>query len=329
MKLDYTQALNRVAQIQGAWLIHGGEPLLEQNLLSALRQYWQQQNIERQRFDLQSVADWKQIFSALDSLSLFSTQLAIEVHGNIKPDAQSLKLLKSFLQNPQDNILVIVFPKQENQSLKSAFFQNIEANGHLIHLTAYSRHDQQRILQLEANKIGIQLTEQAWQWLLYHHENNLLSARNSLLSIADSCNDHSKIDVSELEQNLNDQSRYSTFDLGDACLKADLHQAVKILNFLLESGEAPPLIFWVLQREMRLLLQLYEQPHNALQLGIWKNKLALYQNALKRFSPAQLITWSALLLRTDSAIKGIGKENAKNLLLQLVCSLCGQQLLTH
>lgn len=326
MKLDYQQALKRVTQAQGAWLIHGNEPLLEQNILTAFRQHWQQQDIERQRFDLQNNADWKHIFSALNSLSLFSQKLAIEVHGNIKPDASALKQLKLFLQNPQDNFLLMVFPKQENQSLKSAFFQTIDANATLVALHAYNKSDQQKILEIEADKIGIHLTTQAWQWLIYHHENNLLSARNSLMNVADSCPEKKQIDIQDLEQSLHDQSRFSTFDLGDACLKGDISQAIKILNFLLESGEAASLIFWVLNKEMRLLLQLFEQPHNALQLGIWKTKLSLYQSALRRLQPQQLLTWTQLLLRTDNAIKGVSQENEADLLLQLVCALCGKNL---
>ncbi len=329
MKLDYQQALSRVTEAQGAWLVHGGEPLLEQNLLSAFREHWQSQGIERQRFELQNVQDWKQVFTALNSLSLFSSQLAIEVHGNIKPDAQSLKLLKSYLQDPMDNFLLIVFPKQESQSLKSAFFQAIEANAAVVALSAYGAQQQQRILQIEAEKIGIRLTIQAWQWLIFHHENNLLSARNTLLGLADSFAGVDQIDVPELEQSVQDQSRFSTFDLGDACLKGDLAQAVKILNFLIESGEALQLIFWVLQKEMRLILQLFEQPQNALQLGIWKNKLSLYQNALRRFTPQQLLRWSDLLLRTDQAIKGLGDENPDDLLLQLVCALSGKKIFEH
>ena len=97
MKLDYLQALKRVDAARGAWVLHGQEPLLEQNLIDAFRSSWQKQDIERQRYDISSVADWKTVFNALNSLSLFSTQLAIEVHGNIKPDASGLKLLKSLL----------------------------------------------------------------------------------------------------------------------------------------------------------------------------------------------------------------------------------------
>lgn len=35
MKLDYLQALKRVSDARGAWVLHGQEPLLEQNLMDA------------------------------------------------------------------------------------------------------------------------------------------------------------------------------------------------------------------------------------------------------------------------------------------------------
>ena len=94
MKLDYLQALKRVNEARGAWVLHGQEPLLEQNLVDAFRSSWRRE-VERQRYDISSASDWKNVFNALNSLSLFSSQLAIEVHGNIKPDASGLKLLKT------------------------------------------------------------------------------------------------------------------------------------------------------------------------------------------------------------------------------------------
>ena len=45
MKLDYVQALKRVNEARGAWIIHGQEPLLEQNLLDTFRKAWQQQEV--------------------------------------------------------------------------------------------------------------------------------------------------------------------------------------------------------------------------------------------------------------------------------------------
>ena len=328
MKLDYLQALKRIDSARGAWVLHGQEPLLEQNLLDAFRQHWQAQGIERQRYDLGNVSDWKTVFNALNSLSLFATQLAIEVHGNIKPDASALKQLESYLLqgDSNENILVIVMPKQDSASLKTKFFQAIDANGTVVALTANYAKDRQQILAVEADKLGLKLAQDAWAWIEQHHEHNLLAAKNSLMRVGDTFADVEVIGITELQACLQDQSRYSTFDLSDAMLQGNLAQSIKILQYLIASGEAMTLILWSVSKEMRLLMQLFEQPHNALQLGIWKTKVALYQQALRRLNPQDFLTWPALLLRIDAAIKGLGHETPEDLLQQAIALVCGRRL---
>lgn len=326
MKLDYVQALKRITEARGAWVIHGQEPLLEQNLLDAFRKSWQQHEVERQRYDISSVNDWKNVFNALNSLSLFSQQLAIEVHGNIKPDANGLKLLKNYIQHNEHNLLLIVLPKQDSSSLKSAFFQVVEANGVVVSLTATYPQDRQKILNLEAEKLGIQLDHDAWQWLMQHHEHNLLAAKNSLMRVADTFPDIKQIQIEQLYACLQDQSRYTTYDLSDALVAGNLAQSIKIYQYLIAAGEPDSLILWTLNKEMRLLMQLFEQPHNAIQIGIWKTKVSQYQQALRRLNPRQFLLWPELLLRIDAAIKGMSKENSEHLMLQAVGELCGNRL---
>lgn len=326
MKIDYLQAIKRISQAKGVWLLHGDEPLLQQNLLDTFRCDWNQHEVERQRFDLTSVSDWKLVFNALDSLSLFSQQLAVEVHGNIKPDKQSLQLLTQFLQHNQDNILVIVLPKQESAFLKSAFYQLIESNGVVVPLQVTFAKDQHAILQYEADKLGVKLNHDAWDWLLQHHEHNLLSARNSLIRVCDTFPDVQFLEVSHLLSCLQDQSRYSIYDLSDHMIKGDLTSCIKIFHYLIESDEPLTLILWSISKEVRLLMQLYENPHNALQLGIWKNKITLYQQAVKRLTPANFLQFPDLLLRTDRAIKGLSTENPRLLCVQIITLICGQQL---
>ena len=280
MKLDYLQALKRVNEARGAWVLHGQEPLLEQNLVDAFRSSWQSREVERQRYDISSASDWKNVFNALNSLSLFSSQLAIEVHGNIKPDASGLKLLKSYLQQDSDNLLLVVMPKQDASSLKSSFFQTIDANGVNVSLVANYPKDRQQILGIEAEKLGIKLANDAWQWLEQHHEHNLLAAKNSLMRVADTFAEVDIIQIDHLYACLQDQSRYSTYDLSDALLNGNLAQSIKIFQYLIASGEPMSLILWSISKEMRLLMQLFEQPQNALQIGIWKTKVSLYQQAL-------------------------------------------------
>ncbi|MEN8427271.1 DNA polymerase III subunit delta [Acinetobacter schindleri] len=326
MKLDYLQALKRVSDARGVWVLHGQEPLLEQNLMDAFRASWQQREVERQRYDVSSVSDWKNVFNALNSLSLFSTQLAVEVHGNIKPDASGIKLLKSYLQQDSDNLLLIIMPKQDSSSLKSSFFQVMDANGVNVSLTANYPRDRQQILSVEAEKLGIKLANDAWVWLEQHHEHNLLAAKNSLMRVSDTFAEIDVIQVDHLYACLQDQSRYSTYDLSDALLNGNLAQSIKIFQYLIASGEPLSLILWSISKEMRLLMQLFEQPQNALQIGIWKTKVSLYQQALRRLSPQTFLAWPALLLRIDASIKGLGHENPEHLVQQAIASMCGKTL---
>lgn len=326
MKLDYLQALKRIDEARGAWVLHGQEPLLEQNLIDAFRASWQKQEIERQRFDITSVSDWKTVFNALNSLSLFSSQLAIEVHGNIKPDANGLKELKSYLQHNEHNLLLVVMPKQDASSLKTAFFQTIDANGVNVALTANYAKDRQQILAVEAQKLGIKLANDAWQWVEQHHEHNLLAAKNSLMRVSDTFADVDIIQIDHLYSCLQDQSRYTTYDLNDAMLQGNLAQSIKIFQYLIASGEPMSLILWSISKDMRLLMALFEQPQNALQLGIWKTKVSLYQQALRRLNPNVFLAWPTLLLRIDASIKGLGHENPEHLVQQAIASLCGRSL---
>lgn len=326
MKLDYLQALKRVNEARGAWVLHGQEPLLEQNLLDVFRASWVSQEIERQRYEINSVSDWKNVFNALNSLSLFSNQLAIEAHGNIKPDANGLKELKNYLQHNEQNLLLVVMPKQDSSSLKSSFFQTIDANGVNVALTANYPKDRQQILAVEADKLGIKLANDAWQWLEQHHEHNLLAAKNSLMRVSDTFADVEIIQIEHLYSCLQDQSRYTTYDLNDTLLQGNLAQAFKIYQYLIASGEPLSLLLWSISKEMRLLMQLFEQPQNALQIGIWKTKINLYQQALRRLNPQNFLTWPTLLLRIDASIKGLGHENPEHLMQQAIAQLCGQPL---
>ena len=146
------------------------------------------------------------------------------------------------------------------------------------------------------------------------------------MRVRDTFADAEIIQIDHLHACLQDQSRYSTFDLSDALLAGNLAQSIKMFQYLIASGEPSSLILWSISKEMRLLMQLFEQPHNALQLGIWKTKVSAYQQALRRLNPQEFLTWPSLLLRIDSSIKGLGHENPEHLIQQAIASLCGKTL---
>jgi len=148
------------------------------------------------------------------------------------------------------------------------------------------------------------------------------------MRVADTFAEVDIIQIDHLYACLQDQSRYNTYDLSDALLNGNLAQSIKIFQYLIASGEPMSLILWSISKEMRLLMQLFEQPQNALQIGIWKTKVSLYQQALRRLSPQRFLSWPQLLIRIDAAIKGMSRENPEHLILQAIAEMCGQSLFT-
>ena len=328
MKADYQSARKRIQNMKGAWLLHGDEPLLAQSLLDECRQQWQTLDVERHRVDLTSASDWREALAQLDNLSLFSSTIALEIHGTHKPDAAGMLALERYMQHQGDNILIIVMPKQDAAGQKTKFFQLLDANGLVVSLSIQNEQERLKFLNAQAENLQVQLTPAAWTTLLSQTENNLLAAQQALIRLSFLTESNTTIDIEQLLPALSDQSRYSLFDLSDAALQGDVERTVRVLNYLFESGEAESLILWTISREMRLLIQLLDQPHpvNYQALGIWSNRQSLYQKAMKRIKRQHTTHWLDLLLRCDQAIKGIGVENTQNLLLQASVSLAGIQL---
>jgi DNA polymerase-3 subunit delta len=328
MKADYQSAKQRIPTMKGAWLLHGDEPLLAQSLLDQCRQQWLELGIERHRVDLTSTSEWREALGQLDNLSLFSNTMALEIHGSHKPDAAGMLALERYMQHQCNNILIINMPKQDTAGQKTKFFQLLDANGLVVSLAIQNDKERQIFLNTQAEKLNLQLTLAAWTTLLTQTENNLLAAQQALIRLSFLTDPDTIVDFEQLLPALSDQSRYSLFDLSDAALQGNLERTVRILNYLLESGEAESLILWTISKEMRLLIQLIDQPNqvNYQALGIWTNRQSLYQKALRRIKREQTTCWLDLLLRCDQAIKGIGVESAHNLLLQASVGLAGIQL---
>lgn len=366
MKLDFLQAMQRLPQASGLWLLHGDEPLLGQLLLESLRQQARAQGWDRQRLDIASAADWRQVLDCFGHLSLFGGRQVVEAHGHAKPDAAGLAALTRWLGDSGDGLLVVNLPRQDSAALKGRLFQLAEANGTVVNLTIQHERQRQQILQQQADQLDLQLDQAGWQLLHQQTENNLLAAWQTLqrlhhLLVTDGQADvtaqadtgtqpvtgiqaninaqagadaqtgastRSKtVTLDQLNEGLLRQSRFTVFDLADTALQGKPQRSVSILRQLLQTGEPPSLILWALAREMNLLLQLAAQPDAAQSLGIWSSRISTYRAALRRLDLAQMSSWPGQLLQADRAIKGDAVFAIEDMLLQLVLALCGHSLL--
>lgn len=327
MKTDYKGALAQIGKRDGLWLLHGDEPLLAQMIIDQARAHWQKNGVERHRLDLNSPKDWQEALGLLDNLSLFASNTAVELHGQHKPEPKVLEQLIAFMHAPAGNLLLVNMPKQDSAAQKTKFFKAVEQDGVVANLVLYQDRDRQAVLATIAKQLQLNLTADAWSMLLEHSQNNLLAAHQVLLRLQLGLPDPTQaVDVNILQPTLSEQSRFSTFDLADAMLQGQRGRMVQILRFLQESDEPASLVLWTLNKEMKTLIQLAENPQAAQQLGIWPSRLPMYQGALRRLSPTQMHDWPDLLRRCDEAIKGVSGEVAWDVLLQTALAGTGVRL---
>ena len=349
----YPKLLQPSVSVAGLWLAHGDEPLLSQWLIDALRPHWRAQNYAIKRIELISVKSWHEVLSELGSQSLFDDASAVIVTGNHKPDKAVIAELERFAVEAQtgahSHSVLWLTPKQDKRSQSSKWFTPFAQYGNVIDCNLYNEQQRQQLLQIQAQKFGLRLSQEAWQLLMSHTEHHLLSAYQTLwrlsylfapqLAVSNSDNNEDNdqsnnftqsvnnvaLDIKDLQAALVSDAQFSVFDLSDAMLAGNSTQVAKIMFQLKATDEPTTLVLWAISKDMRQIIQLMDgQDPQA--LGIWRSKQGLYQQACRRQSKSQTTEWPALLYRCDQAIKGLIRQPAWELLLQAALELAGKRL---
>lgn len=327
--------------LSGLWLAHGDEPLLHQWLIDAMRSTWRTQSLMTKRVDLLSPKSWQDVLSELNSLSLFDDATAVVVTGNHKPDKYTQDELEAFALESQsgnnDNCLLWLTAKIDKRGQSSKWFVPFAKLGNVIDCNLYNENQRQQLLSIHANRFGLNLTSDAWQFLMLQTEHHLLSAYQALWRLSylfadkisqitpDTPTNLVDVDVEALQNALVSDAQYSVFDLSDAMLAGNTAQVIKIVEQLRATDEPTPLVLWAINKDMRLIMQLMDG-QDPQSIGIWRNKQSLFQNACRRHSPHSTADWSDILYQCDKAVKGVIRQPAWELILQAALRVTGVKL---
>lgn len=311
--------------IKGLWLIHGDEPLISQWLIDACRPHWSAHAQRVVRMELTSPKSWQTVLSELSALDLFGDNIALIVSGKHKPDTKELDALARFANDCQQgqthNHLLWCLPKQDKKSLTTQAIKLFDTHGQLIDANLYNEHTRLDVLRAQASLLGLSLTPEAWQLLMTDTENSLLTAHQTLWRLSYLYPPQTTIDPKALAQSLVEGREFDVFALSDAILMADAPKVLHILAHLRHTDTAPSLVLWALNKDARLILQL-QAGKDPKELGIWQNKLHLYQHACQRTQKTNW-HWITDIYEIDKAIKGLGNNTAWQQIEKLAIAMCG------
>lgn len=343
MKLKPEQLARQLAKQPPPLLwLAGDEPLLMQESADLVRRYCREKQFgEREVFHVERGFNWDMFLQAGSNMSLFGERKLIELRlASAKPDDAAKKALQAYLDDANPDFLVLVSsPRLEAATLKTKWFQAIEAKSVLVQIWPINHDGLAEWLQQRLLREKISADAEALQILVDRTEGNLLAAvqeieKLKLLSNAE-LDAEIHLDANTVLQTVADNSRYTAFAAVDAALEGNAARAQKVLTGLRAEGVASQVILGAVSRELHALLPMVEkreqgQGVNAIlqSARVWFNRKRAVGSALQRLSSDTV--WQLLdqARRVDQAGKGMLNANPWDELSMLLLVLAGKPVAT-
>jgi len=318
MRLRPEQLDKHLAQgLAPAYLISGDETLLVQECADAIRAAARKQGFsERQVFHVEGNFDWSPIANELSALSLFAERKLLELRmPSGKPGDTGSKLLEAFCNDPApDTVLLIQCNKLDSSTTRAKWHKAIEEKGVTVPIWPIELTQLPRWIEQRLRSANLTATPEAIALLADRVQGNLLAAAQEIEKLR-LYSDGSPIDADLVAQAVADNARFDPFGLADQALAGQTAACLRALAGLRGEGVEPPVILWVLSKELRALYRCAEQIDQGLSIeramsaaGVWERRKPLMQAALKRLSLPQLTSLLVLCNRIDAAVKGSGDD---------------------
>ncbi|MDF2868365.1 MAG: holA [Gammaproteobacteria bacterium] len=329
MQLNYERLLAHLQQnLAPIYLIQGDEPLLVQEACIAIRNQAKQLHFTEQiRLTIDPQFNWHTFTSQLQNFSLFNEQQLIELQLTANLNPEGARLLYEYAQQPsQDKTLVILSHKLTSAQLQSTWCRAIEKHGVIVSIWPITQAQMPGWLKQRLTSLGLKMTSEGLQLLADFCEGNLLAAQQ-LIEKIQLLASQDPIPLATIQQLINDDARFTVFDLIDTCLQGNAKQTLRIVNKLQVEEAEPALIVWSLARELRALINIAEQVKQGktLSAALATQSANSKRNALlnKALQNTSLTLWYRLLMQTaelDKIIKGAAIGN----IWQAIRALCLQ-----
>lgn len=309
--------------VQPIFLLYGEEPLFLRDATSGLKQRLQAVGYQAgDTFEVDSNFDWQSLKMETQSASLFSdTRFIVLNMPKGSPGKEGAEFFQFWAKQSQPNpevCLVVLCEKLDARQTKAKWMQAIESCGVVVQAKSVPTQEVPNWIHQRAQLNGLQLTPEAANLLAERTEGNLLAADQELIKLSLLLSDANQpagqiaqVDAQQITERVVDQAHYQLFALSSSILTGRLENSLHRLQRLQQEGIEPPIILWLLTKELRVLLELQTLTGRmnfaqaCKQLRIWSSQQAEYGQALKRASLSVLQQGLQQALQIDRKIKGI------------------------
>ena len=329
MQLALNQLDNHLAKgLRSLYVLHGDEPLLQQEAMDAIRAAARQQGYtERSSYTVAGAHfDWSAVLAAGGSLSLFADKQILEIRiPSGKPGKDGSTALQQLAQSAKDNdstLTLVSLPRLDKATKTGAWFSALEAQGVTLQVEPVERaalpHWIAQRLALQGQRVaGGEEGPRTLQFFADRVEGNLLAAHQEIQKLAllhpAKQGDPSvtgELTRAQVEAAVLNVARYDVFKLSESVLAGHTGRVQRMLDGLQAEGEAAVLVHWALAEDIRALKRVKDAmnagrplPMALRENRVWGAKERLYERILPKASDAAL----AQLLQSAHIVDGIVK----------------------
>ena len=308
-----------------AYLLSGDEGLLVGEAADAIRARVKRAGFEeREVHFIERVADWDDVRSSSNNLSLFGSRKLIEIRlPSGKPGTGGSKAIVDLLEDPSpDNVYLMITGKLERESQSAAWVKAFESAGAWLPVWPIEVARMPQWLRARAAKLELTLDDDAVRFIVERTEGNLLAAQQELEKLRLLASGKT-IDLAAAQAGIGDSARYDVFQLGEAALGADVPRALRILAGLRSEGVEPTLALWSLSREIH---NVWATTQGDGSRG-WQKPSAALENAKRRAGKLPYARLAVRISRADRMIKGQQRGDAWDEMTLMIIEFAGRRAL--
>ncbi len=304
------------------YTVHGDDPLLVQEAADAIRAAARAQgHTERTVFTVAGAHfDWSAVLAAGGSLSLFADRQLVEVRiPSGKPGKEgstTLQKIAAAAVGQDSTLTLVVLPRLDAATLKSAWFAALDANGVTVRVEPVERVQlpawiAQR-LRLQGQHVAAgEVGQRALAFVADRVEGNLLAAHQEIQKLG-LLYPPGELSFEQVEGAVLNVARYDPFKLAEAVLDGQAARAQRMLDGLEAEGEAPVLVHWALAEDIRALWRVKTAteagrplPMVLREQRVWGPREKRFERVLPRLTLAQTAGWVQDAHRVDGIVKGL------------------------
>ncbi|MCG2595728.1 DNA polymerase III subunit delta [Ramlibacter sp. XY19] len=304
------------------YTLHGDEPLLQQEAADAIRALARQQGYTERTVHTVAGAhfDWSAVLAAGGSLSLFADKQIVEVRiPSGKPGKDGSAALQQLAEQAAGNdstLTLVLLPRLDFQTKKSAWFAALDGNGVAIELQPVERGAlpqwiAQRLAQQNQRVVGGDEGQRTLQFFADRVEGNLLAAHQEIQKLA-LLHPAGELNFEQVESAVLNVARYDVFKLSEAVLGGQVARVQRMLDGLQAEGEAEVLVHYTLSEDIRALKRVKDAmaagrplPMALREQRVWGVKEKLFERVLPRLTPIMLDNLLHGAHLVDGIVKGL------------------------